>query len=65
VGLIREKGVMGHLGNPNIFFHYRGSPINEYTGSRGKRAGAQDRNTRVGRNKQIKVSIAYHWQEFK
>jgi hypothetical protein len=37
---------MHNFGNPNIFFHYWDSPLNQYTGSREQRAGVQSRNTR-------------------
>ena len=65
MGPIRENGVMRNLGNPNIFFHYWDSPLNETTGSGEQRAGVQGRNIRVGHDKQIDTSIPYHWLYFK
>jgi hypothetical protein len=45
---IRENGVVGNFGNPNIFFHFRDSTLNEYTSSEKQRAGVQNRSFRVG-----------------
>jgi hypothetical protein len=48
---------MYNFGNPNIFFHFWDSPLNEYTGSMEQRAGFQSGNIKIGQDKQTDTSI--------